>query len=401
VQRGHARLRSSFVVVQVGLALTLLFTAAILLKTLSGLINEPMGFDAAHILTAEIDLSAGNYASKSMWADFYRPLLDRIQALPGVRAAGIISLLPIQNSGWNESVHMAGQPPNPPNEARLSEIRFVSAGYYRVFGLHLLDGHLLDDAVRPSSERTQVVNQRFVDLYIPKGRDPVGMYMDEGDDKVRIVGVVSNVRHQIYDAPYAEMDWPIAQVPPEFLRMSFLSTMHLVVRTDSSPTAIIPALRNIYHQLDPSLPFRTPETMTQIIAESLNFERLENWLFGSFAGLAFLLAVVGLYGVISHEVQTSTRDIGVRIAVGARMRNIFGLVYWRVGVMLVTGLAAGSFATWAARKVIGSVVALHLEQDGWVFCAVLAGFGLIAAAAAFLPARTATKVDPVQALRTD
>lgn len=400
-QRSDIRLRGGFVMVQVALALTLLFTAGMVFRMLNNLRNQPMGFDASHILTADIELSAGNYTNKDIWADFAHPLLERVQALPGVRAAGLIQMLPIQSYGWNEEVHMAGEPPNPPNEERMSEIRYVTPGYYRVFGLHLLKGRLFDDAQdNLRAERVQVVNQRFVDRFIPKGRDPVGMYMDEGKARVRIVGVTSDVQQSITDGRLAEMDWPVSQLPLNIAR-DILVSVHLVVRTDGSPKEIIPALRQIYHQLDPQLPFRTPETMEDIITESLNFQRLENWMFGSFAALAFLLAIVGLYGVISHEVQASTRDIGVRIAIGARSGNIFRLVYRRVGLLLAAGVLSGSLATWAARRLIASVVSLPGSEDLGIFTAVLAGFVAVATAAAFVPARAAAKVNPVEALRAD
>ncbi len=401
IHRRQVRLRSSFVMLQVTLALTLLFTAGLVFRTLSGLLHEPMGFDPAHILNAEVDLSSANYANKDMWTDFYVPLLQRVRNVAGVRAAGLISVLPIQGWGNDEAVHMVGEPPAAPNENRLAEDRMVSDGYYKVFGIQTLRGELLDDQRHtPNSPRVQVVNQRFADRFIPKGRNPIGMYMDEGDTKVRIIGVTSNVRHSISDPPLAEMDWPMSQIPYS-LRNQLINSMHLVIRTDGSPLGIIPSLRLIFHQLDPSLPFRAPATMQQIIEDSLRFERLENWLFGSFAALAFLLAVVGLYGVIHHEVQTSTRAIGIRIAVGARWTHIAGLVYKRVMRMLAVGALGAAFASWAARTLMISIAPVHENQDVCVFVAVLLAFVAVAAAAALVPARTAAKVDPVTALRAE
>ncbi|MBV9268604.1 MAG: FtsX-like permease family protein [Acidobacteriaceae bacterium] len=400
-ERVQSRLRAAFVVVQVGLALVLLFTAGLVFRSLSGLRHQDFGFDPSHILTAEIDLSAGNYQKRDAYVNFYLPLLERVRAIPGVRSAGLIQMLPIQSAGWNEDVHLSGEPPNAPTEERLAEIRILTPGYYSVFGIQLVRGRFLNaDIDTPNSQRVTVVNERFVERYVPKGRDPLTMFIDDGDEKVRIAGVVRNVRHWIYDPPYAEMDWPVSQIPVQ-MRTMILPMMHLAINTAGSPASIVPALRRVYRDVDPTLPFRTPITMQQIIADSLKFERLENWLFGAFGALAFLLAVIGIYGVISHEVQSSSRDIGVRMAVGARRWHIFSLVYRRVGWLLGVGLTAGVFVGWVARQLLNSVVQIRPEHDLGVAALVVLIFASVAALAALMPARTATRVDPIEALRTE
>jgi len=180
-----------------------------------------------------------------------------------------------------------------------------------------------------------------------------------------------------------------------------LSSMMLVVRTGGNPNYIVPSLRRVFHDADPTLPFRTPETMRSVIADTLIFERLENWLFGTFAVLAVLLAVVGLYGLISHEVELSRRDIGVRMALGAQRGRILGDIYRRVGSMLGIGVAIGLGLTAAAQKYIGSVVALQLDKDAGrilALAAALVGAGLLAA---LVPARRASSIEPMEALREE
>lgn len=397
--RGQHRLRAAFVVTQVALALALLVVSGLLMHMLGGLKNTELGFSPDNILTAEIDLSPGRYEGRDVMADFYNPLLDKIRAIPGVDAAGIIQVLPIQNWGWNSEIHVAGTPPAPANAVTLAEDRIITPGYYDVFKDRLVRGRLLDPTIDTrGSKPVIVVNEAFVKKFIPAGRDPIGMQID--NDKSQIVGVVKNIRQNIYEPPLAEMDYMAAQVPTGWEQL-MLNNMTLVVRTSVAPESIGPSLRKVFHDVDPTLPFRTPETMQSVIADTLIFERLENWLFGTFAALAVLLAIVGLYGLISHEVELSTRDIGVRMALGASRGRILSGIYRRVGWMLGGGVVIGLLLTTFAQKYISSVVAMHMDKDaGRILGLALAliGAGLVAA---FFPARRASSVEPVVALRDE
>ncbi len=400
VTRGQHRLRAAFVVTQVALALALLVVSGLLLHMLGGLRNAELGFSPDRILTAEVDLSPGRYDGRDVVVNFYEPLIEKIRAIPGVRAAGTIILLPVQSFGWNSDVHVMGTPPAPLNVEQLAEFRMVSPGYYDAFQDRLVKGRLLDPALdTTTSPPVIVVNEAFVKKFIPAGRDPIGMQLD-GHDHETIVGVVRNIRQNIYEPTLAETDYPISQVKVAD-SMNFLGSMQMVIRTSGDPESIVPSLRRAFHDVDPTLPFRTPETMRSVIADTLIFERLENWLFGTFAALAVLLAIVGLYGLISHEVELSTREIGVRMALGAPRLRILADIYRRVGWMLGGGVVIGLMLTAAARKYIGSVVALQLDKDAGRILgltALLVGAGLVAA---LLPARRASSIEPMEALREE
>ena len=399
--RAQHRLRFTFVVTQIALALVLLVTAGLVFRMLAGLQHAEFGFNPDHIITAEIDLSPGTYEHRDVIVDFYEPLLDRVRALATVKNAGLAQIVPIQNWGWNSDVHIVGQPPNPRNEERLAEIRMITPGYYAALNDALVRGRILDPKLdTPHSHRVTVVNEAFVKRFIPRGQDPIGQMIDSDEDKVEIVGVVRNIRQNIYDPPLAEMDWPISQIPPE-MRLDVVGSMELVIETTGKPESIIPDLRAIFHQVDPTLPFRTPETMPDIISRALTFERLENWLFGTFAALAILLALLGLYGLVSHEVEQSTRDIGVRMAVGATRSQIFGLVYRHVGAMVVSGVAIGLFAIWAFKHVLRTVVPFHWRQNVLPVTAIIGLFAFMAVLAAFTPARRAATLEPMESLRTE
>jgi len=401
MDRGQHRVRGAFVSVQVALALVLLITSGLVFQALARLQHAEFGFDPANILTDEVNLAPAAYQNRDAIAEFYRPLLEKARAIPGVTDAGLIQMLPIQNWGNNSDIRIVGQPAPPPNQERLAEYRMVTPGYFRVFGLKLVRGRLLDDQLdTPASAPVVVVNERFVERFLPPGLDPIGQAIADGKVPTTIVGVVSNLRQSVFSPPLAETDYPISQIPAQFTAQA-LSSVSLVLKTSAPPASITQDLRRTFVEVDKTLPFRTPQSMDDVIATAVTLQRLENWLFGSFAALALLLALIGLYGLVSHEVELSRRDIGIRVAVGATRARIFGLVYRRVGVMLAGGLVAGVAATFAARKLLATVVTIQAERDLASLAGLAAVFLGVAAAAAFLPARRAATVDPMSSLRAE
>jgi predicted permease len=405
VGRGQHLLRAGFVVTQVALTLVLLVVSGMLIRMVTRYRHAEFGFDPAHILTAEINLSPGRYQGRDEIADFYQPLFDRVAQIPGVRAVGVINILPIQNWGSNSDIHIAGQPPYPPNQEMLAEGRMVSPGYFDVFGIPLRRGRMLSPSLdRPDNPSSAVVvNEAFVRKFMPNGLDAVGQRMDDADKETNwthIVGVTGNVRQDIYDLPMAERDWLMDAVPLAE-RVANLSGMSLVIRVDGDPNSIVPALHSAIHDIDPTVPFKTPLTMTEVISETLVFERMESWLFGIFASLALALAMVGLYGLVSHEVEQGTRDIGVRMALGATRNRILSMVLQRVAWMLAAGTLAGLVLTLVVRKAIGMVIYFEAQKEagGFLLLALL----LIVAGllAALIPAARAASIEPMQALRAE
>ena len=403
--RGQHRLRSGFVVTQFALSLVLLMVAGLLIQNLQCLVKSDLGTDPKRIFTVHIALSPGRYLGRDPLLAFYRPLLDRVSQLPSVTAAGVIDILPIAGWGDGYEIHITGQPPYPKGQEMGAETRVVSQGYFDAIGMKLQRGRLLSPATEKAANAagSMVVNEAFRKKFFPDGSDPIGAHIDDADkpaDKSGIVGVVSDVRQDVQLPAMPEMDWLIDAIPADS-RLDQLKNMYLVINSSSSPTALDPALRRIIHDLDPGVPYREAETMDQIVQDQLVFERMEGWLYGIFAAFAVLLAVIGLYGLVNHEVELRTREIGIRMALGSPRGLIVAQILRRVAVLMGAGIAAGWILTLGLRKILASVVETHGAHNYLLFACVTAGLALIGILSSLLPARTAALTQPMQALRSE
>jgi len=404
-QRSQTRLRSGFVVTQVALTLVLLVVAGLLMRVVTRYRNSELGFNPTQILSVKLGLSRARYEGRDMLTAFYGPLEERVKHLPGVQAAGLIDVLPIDSFGDNRNVHIAGQPANPPNQVMAAESRIVSTGYFDVMGIPLRQGRKLSQSLDgpDNNASTVVVNDAFVNEFIPRGLDPTQQRMDDNVKEeawTRFVGVTGNVRQSIYEPPMAEMDYLMDEFPTKY-KPDLISNMFLVVRTSGDPTQATSAVRSIVHDLDPTVPFDEPRTMTEVVAETLVFERMESWLFGVFAALALALAMVGLYGLVNHEVEQATRDIGVRMALGATRNNILSMVLRRVVLMLAAGATAGLLLTVAAQRIIGMVIYFEAKQEAGGFLLLALLLVVSGLVAALIPAARAASIEPMQALRAN
>jgi predicted permease len=405
VARDQHRLRSTFVVAQMALSLVLLVTSGLLLKNLQRLFKTDIGIDTKKLIVVPIDLSRGRYDKRDPLPTFYQPLLERITHTPGVQAAGLIDMIPIAEWGNGYDVHITGQPPYPKDIPEAAETRFVSEGYFDAMGLKLTRGRLLSSSIdRPENPAgTMVVNEAFRRKFFSDGSDPVGAHIDDDPKpelKSGIVGVVTSVRQDLQQPAMPEMDWLIDSLPPD-RRLDSLKNMFLLVRTHRDPQSVIPSIRQIMHDIDPTIPFREALTMDHVVKDQLVFERMEVWLFGIFATFALLLAIIGLYGLVQHEVEIRTHEIGIRMALGSTRVGVMLEIIRRVALLMTLGMALGWTLTVAFEKVIVSVVELKAAENSALLIALTLGLGLTGIAASLLPARRAATINPMEVLRTE
>ena len=390
------RFRSALVVVEIALSLILLVGAGLLLRGFLRLSGTPPGFDGHNVLTAHMAMPAERLPTAT--ARTYRPLLDGVRRVPGVRSAAIISMLPIQEAWTNGSYTVVGRPAPPLAQQPLAEERVASPGFFETLGIPILRGRDFQERDGESGSRVIVVNDTLARQAFP-GADALGQRLAFGNaTEYAIVGVVGSVRQAGLDhPPLAEAYFPYGQVDAA----GYLGDASLVVRTDVPPGTLAGAIRGAVHSVDPGLPLYKVMTMEQVIEESLAGRRLNLWLLGIFAGIALVLSAAGLYGVISYLVAQRTREIGVRIALGAQNRDVIGLVLRQGAGLTAAGIALGLLGALALTRVMESLLYGVSARDPLTYGALAAVFATVALIATWVPAQRASRVDPITAIRNE
>jgi ABC-type antimicrobial peptide transport system permease subunit len=248
-----------------------------------------------------------------------------------------------------------------------------------------------------------VVNEAFRKRFFPNGGDPVGSHIDDSDTpdgKSKIVGVATSLRQDLNQPPMPEMDWLMDAIAPKDRLQSMRNTF-LLVRSGGDLRALESALRGIVHDIDPTMPFRGTMPMTQVVSEGLVFERMVSWLFGTFASFALLLAVIGIYGLVNHEVELRTREIGIRMALGSTRELVMRQVLRRVVSLMAIGLGCGWVLTLMLKRALSAVVTMNAAHDLALLAGVTVGLAMAGILASLLTAKTAASTEPMDALRTE
>lgn len=397
--REHHRALRTLVVVEISLSLILLVGAGLVLKGFARLMANDPGFDADRVLTLRISTSALRYPNQSAVRGFVEPAVAAIHGVPGVEAAGAISAVPYVTWGNNSNIRYEGVPAEDITSRPVVEQRRVTPGFFDVTRQRLVAGRLLQpsDDDRPEAARVVVVNQALVARDFP-GRDPIGQRFHTSDTSyATIVGVVTDIRNGgPISKPLPEMYWTYRQTAPG------ASTVQLLVRVArGDPAGVTPAVRAAVRAIDPTAAIADVRTMNEVIARSLGRPRFYFSLLGTFAGIAMLLAVAGLYGVLSYAVAQRAREIGIRSALGSTggaLVRLFALD----GVKLVaSGVAVGVLGGIAVTRLMVFMLYDVSPLDAAAWLAAVAILTLAALVAAIIPARRAARVDPLVAIQTD
>ncbi len=392
---GRSRLRGSFVVAQIALTLVLLVGAGLMTRSFVRLLNVKLGFEPRRVLTVRVELPRSRYGKGAQRTLFFDRLLERLRSAPGVEAVGAISQLPLSGYSMMGRFPVEGQPPIAQKKLKPVPIGVVTPGYFAAMQIPLLRGRIFNAGDADGQPDVALVNETMARKFWPN-ENPIGKKVGAGcaDQALcrTVVGVVSDIRHEgLTQEPQPEIYMPHLQFP--------LNGMSFVLRTSGDPLRFVPTVRDAVGALDKDQPIALVQTLEEHISASILQPRLITTLLGIFAGLALLLAGIGVYAMMSYTIAQRTGEIGIRMALGAARANIFGLVLRQAMTLVVIGVTLGLAGAFAATRLLNSLLFGVGASDPLTFFAtifLMTGLGLLAA---WLPARRATQVDPIVALR--
>jgi putative ABC transport system permease protein len=393
-------LRNGLVMGEVALALVLLICAGLLIQTFARLGRVQPGFRFERLLTASVQLPSSGYPKNENVIAFYERFLERVRALPGVDSASAIVPLPLSGSNMVTDFDIE-EHPLPEGQRAGAPVRIIATDYFKTMGIPLKQGRVFDQTEQLDSPPVVIVNERFAAKFFP-GQNVIGKRItpgfsaDDNGEKVReIIGVVGNVKHSSLkneDSP--EMYLPRTQIPA--------SQMSIVVRTNvSDPSGITSAMRKELAAIDPSIPLNSVRVFDDYLSRSLARPRFNALLLSIFAASALVLTAIGIYGVLAYSVAQRTNEIGIRIALGAAQSNIFKLVIGQAMTIVGVSVAIGLVGAFAATRLLNSLLFGVTAWDPFTFSAIVILIAVVAFLAAWLPARRASNVDPIIALRSE
>ena len=390
------RMRNLLVISEVALALVLLAGAGLLIRSFVRLRNVETGFDPNSVLTTQFSLSGVNYDDGEQIATFYQRLVERLQSAPGVRSAAAISRVPLAGDRSTSGMNIEGRPALP-GESREVHYRVITPGYFRTMGIQLRAGRDLTEQDNAEAPRVALINQTLAKKYWP-GEDVIGKRIKLGPNAnspwISIVGVAGDARNfGLENETLPEVYVANLQSPSDRMR--------LVIRTDVAPLSLVSTVKEVVRSLDKNVPFSQVATVEQLLANSVAPRRLNLALLAVFAVIALALALAGIYGVMSYMVATRTREIGVRVALGAQARDVLRLVVGQGIRPALAGVAIGLIASFALTRLMTRLLYGVSATDPLTFIAVTVLLTAVALLSCYIPARRATKVDPMVALRIE
>ncbi len=400
--RGQALLRNVLLIGEVALCMVLLVGAGLMLRTVYALRHVPLGFRSDHIVLANLTIPNYDYKGRDLNTELWKPLLERVQNLPGVQFASLSTVMPIGHSIEMQTVVYS---PGTTKTDVMAVMRAASPEQLRVLGIRMPAGRFFNMHDTSTSMPVVVVNQVFVQRYF-SGKEAIGEPIRFGRVPMQatIVGVVDDVHQEKAATPSRpEIYICMNQLKPgDSLYLPLIGRfMELAVRTRAAPLELIPELRRVIRRENPELVAEHFSTMDQAVEDSIGDQRVAAQVIGVFGGLALLITVVGLYGLLSYSVAQRTREIGIRMALGADRRRVMGMVLRQAFVLLAVGIASGfALASWSGRLLTSFLYGVT-RHDPWTLASVPIMLTLCGILAAFIPARRAASIDPMVALRSE
>ena len=391
----HRRLRQLFVVSEIALAVVLLVGAGLMLRSLSSLRSVNPGYSTTNILTMRLQLPGAKYRNDEQRIRFFQDALSRIQQLPGVQTAGAVSFLPLTGLGAGTSFTIVGEPPPPPGQGAVTNVSVCDNGFFRTMNVPLVRGRFFTEREMREKSNVVIISESLARTYFPN-QDPLGkqlgIYMTEPIVPTEVIGIVGDIRFQdVTAAPRPTTYWPHPQLA--------YSAMTLTIRTAGDPASIAPAVERTIRTIDKDQPVSDVRTMSQWLAKTLAQARFSSMLLSIFAGLALTLAAIGIYGVMSYAVSQRTSEIGIRLALGAEARDILAMIVGNAARLAGAGLVIGIALALALNRVVASLLYETSGTDPLTFTTVVGVLGVVALAASLIPARRASRIPPVDALR--
>ena len=400
--RGGSRVRTTLVIVEVALAVTLLAGAGLLIRSFSKLASVDPGFTVQDALTFELSLPDARYEREEAQIAFFDELIPRLRAIPGVEAAAGVISLPLSGTSIVLTFEVAGRPPVPPAQQPAMQVRIATAGYFETIGIPLKRGRLFSDTDRWGTPQVVVITEAAARQYFP-GEDPIGKTITlgwrRGEGKPWAGGEVIGIIGDIKDSGLAEADPPQIYLP---YSQWPVQGMAVLLKTAVPPRSVAEVARKTVYSLDGNLPVGNVRTLQELVARSISQPRFYMTLLAVFAGVALVLAAIGIFGVLSYAVAQRTREIGIRMALGAHAGSVLGLVVREALVMSSVGVIIGMAAAFLLTEwLVAQLLFNTSPHDPATFAMVAALLTVVAAAAAYVPARRATRVDPIGALRAE
>jgi putative ABC transport system permease protein len=392
---GSHRLRGMLVVSEIALSLMLLVSAGLLIRSFLQLITTNPGFSSDNLLTMSLVVPAAKYKDEPQRVAFYSELVRRVGELPGVELAAAVNHLPLGGSNSSEAFLVEGLPEPPPGQDFVGRYRVCTPDYFKTMGIAVLKGRAFNEQDKLGSLPVVIVNETLARTYWPN-TDPIGKRMRypgplDKNPWMQVAGVVQDVKHEMnlpitedFYVPHAQDGW---------------QSMVIVAKTKVDPATMAAPIRGQVREMDKDQPVFDVHTMGEVRAISLALHRFSSIMLSIFAGVALLLAAIGIYGVMSYAVTQRTQEIGIRMALGARAMDVVKLVVGNGMLLALIGVAVGLAGAFGLTRVLASLLVGVTPTDAITFATVTFGLLLIALVACYVPARRATKVDPLIALR--